>query len=99
MAEDTFLSTILPEQESRRATFLLRARRAAKELAALNGDVTVDEVRAACPPPEGVDPRIMGCVFHERHADGARIWQAVGYVKSARKACHHRPVMRFRRIG
>lgn len=49
--------------------------------------ITIDDVRAECPPPPWADPRVMGAVF--------RGWVAVGYVNSRRRTCHRRPIRLF----
>ena len=67
-----------------------RARDAARNLAAENGEVTINDVRDLCPPPEGADPRIMGSVFLSR--DFVR----VDFRKSGRAACHGRMIGVFR---
>jgi hypothetical protein len=46
-------------------------------------------VRAACPPPSAVDPRVMGAIFNTPE------WQKVGYCNSKRRACHKRPISIF----
>lgn len=88
-----------PEQwaaalEAARADWLSRARALAAEIYATTGaPVSVDDVRARLPLPDGVDTRVMGVVF--RKGD----WVLVDYVKSNRKESHHRPVARFARKG
>ena len=51
--------------------------------------ISIDEVRMACPPPEGADPRVMGGVFNLKQ------WRKTGYRNSWRRACHNRPVALF----
>lgn len=54
--------------------------------------ITINDVRRDGPPiPEGIDPRVCGCVF--RTDD----WIQCGYTASPRKLSHRRPVARFRR--
>lgn len=88
--DDLFETAVLPLFEEHRADWLERARSSAIELAAANEKVTIDDVRDVCPPPEDVDPRVMGAVFRGKH------WECVGYQKSRRKSCHNRPVGVFR---
>jgi len=57
------------------------------------GDITINDVRAVCPPPDDADPRIMGSVFLKR--DFVR----VDYRASARDACHGRTIGVFRLRG
>jgi hypothetical protein len=74
--------------ETHRAAWLAEARRTAFLLYRQAGrPITVDDVRMACPPPAGSDPRVMGAVFTG--------WTAVGYVNSRRRACHGRPIRLF----
>jgi len=79
--------------KSRRAGFISMARKAAVQIASKHPDrlVTIDDVRDKCPPPEGIDPRVMGAVFSERDT-----WEFVSFTRSARRACHHRPIQIFR---
>jgi hypothetical protein len=51
--------------------------------------MTVNDVRAVCPPPPDVDGRVMGSVFKKPD------WVPVGYVKSSRRECHNRPIALF----
>jgi hypothetical protein len=76
--------------EEYRAAWLERAREAARCLGADGRVVTIDDVRAVCPPPEGDDPRVMGAVFRTKH------WECLGYARSARTTCHNRPIGIYR---
>ena len=78
--------------EQTRAEFLQDARQAALRLGKKQINVTIDDVRAVCPPPAGIDPRVMGAVFK------SHLWKPVGHVASARAKCHRRPVALFRLI-
>jgi hypothetical protein len=78
--------------EKHRADFLAQAR------AFLSGheighQLTIDDVRDAVPPPNDIDPRVMGAVFH------GQPWKSVGYRRSRRKTCHKRPITIFERIA
>jgi len=85
-----FEQKILPLFEETRAQWLERARRAAIELAGRKGDITIDDVREVCPPPEGCDPRVMGAVFRPKSD-----WDIVKYRPSERG--HGRAIAVFRR--
>lgn len=87
---DLFAANIQPLFEEHRAEFLETARAVARALAFERGEITIDDVREHCAPPPNVDPRVMGAVF--RTDD----FEAVGYRKSNRSTCHHRPVAVFR---
>jgi len=43
----------------------------------------------ASPPPESIDPRVMGAIFNRSD------WEAVEFVNSHRRTCHKRPIRRF----
>jgi hypothetical protein len=47
-------------------------------------------VRAICPPPDDVDPRVMGAVFKRSE------WELIRHQRSTRSTCHNRPVGVFR---
>lgn len=90
MSLTQFEELVLPLYEENRADWLNRARRAARMLADVNAFVTIDMVRDECPPPDGVDPRVMGAVFTRSE------WENCGYVMGKRKESHGRPVAQFR---
>ncbi len=69
-----------------RQTWMKAARGAARKAALEKGRVTIDDVRAVCPPPPDADPRIMGAVF----AGGEFV--RMGFEASSRAACHGRPI-------
>lgn len=89
-----FEQIVLPLFEEHREDWLDAARMAAVRLGKSQPVVTIDDVREVCPPPPGVDPRVMGAVFWPRD-----VWERVGFVSSKRKACHNRPVAQHRYIG
>lgn len=72
-----------------RAEWLATARDAAFRLyRRLERPITIDDLRAECPPPEWADPRVMGAVFSG--------WTPVGFTNSRRRTCHGRPIRLFR---
>ncbi|PPC84760.1 MAG: hypothetical protein CTY35_00115 [Methylotenera sp.] len=79
-----------------RSLYIAMARKSAIEIASARADrsVTIDDVRELCPPPDDIDPRVMGAIFTEKG-----VWESMGYVKSTRKTCHHRPIQRFQLLG
>ncbi len=82
--------------EIARKEYLVKARGWAKWLSGVRSHsllVTVDEVRKLCPPPDDIDPRVMGAIFNTSD------WEWAGYIKSRRKACHGRPIAQFRYVG
>lgn len=85
-----FEQAVLPLFEVTRANWLAYARETARRLAQHGREVTIDDVRASCPPPSGVDPRVMGAVFNGRD------WECVRYERSSRAACHSRPIGVFK---
>jgi len=70
-----------------REEWLIGARAVAKTIARMRGKVSADDLNEVYPPPKGVDPRIMGSVFSG--------FRCVGYRKSRRAECHHRPIADF----
>lgn len=89
---DSFKQEVLPLFEQGRADWLVKARAAARKIAIERGTVTIDDVRDVCPPPDGVDPRVMGAVLR------APAFEVIKYQKSSRRECHNRPVAVFRLI-
>ena len=84
----------LEQHELSKPEYLARARAAARELLATRESITVNDVRAVCPVPNGMEPRVMGAIF--RTAD----FEATGeFVQSGRKTCHNRSIRRFRLAG
>jgi hypothetical protein len=83
----------MPRADSSPDPWLSHARDAARRLAAEKGEITVNDVRGVCPPPEGADPRIMGSVFLKRE------FERVGFRPSSRDACHGRTIGVFRLRG
>lgn len=88
--ETLFEQQILPLFEEHRADWLRNARNVAFLLGAAGQIVTIDDVRRICPPPDHVDPRVMGAVFERRK------WDYLGATSSIRTTCHKRPVGRWR---
>ena len=88
---DLYEQQILPLQEETHGTWIDKARATARRLARELGAITIDDVREACPPPKGVDPRVLGAVFHPK-----KDWVCVDYRKSWRRECHNRPVAIWR---
>ena len=84
-----FEQSVLRLFEATRAEWLANARDAAYRLASERGCITIDDVRDACPPPEDVDPRVMGAVFRRSE------FQRVAYRQSRRARCHFRTVAVF----
>lgn len=80
--------------EKANPNYLAHARVVAESIAVSgDGTCTVDDVRRVLPPPAPIDGRVMGSLLR------APDWEPVGYEKSARKACHKRPICRFRFVG
>jgi hypothetical protein len=76
--------------ETHRPDYLSEARDVARKLLETRASITINDVRDICPPPRGIDPRVMGAVF--RHKD----FEATGeFVLSNRTTCHNRPIQRF----
>lgn len=87
----SFEAEVLPLFEVTRAAWLAEARAVAHRLGEGGRMVTIDDVRAECPPPAEVDPRVCGAVFVRRE------WARVGFTSSNRRTCHRRPISTFMR--
>jgi hypothetical protein len=85
-----FEQYVLPIFEQHRADWLASARSVARLMGMDGTPITIDMVRAKCPPPRGVDPRVMGAVFKRSE------WENCGYVRGFRTASHARPVALFK---
>jgi hypothetical protein len=92
-ARAVFDERVLPLFELRRGDWIARARDVARSIAAEKGQVTIDDVRAVCPPPDGADPRIMGSVFAKSG------FERIGFTASKRDACHGRMIGVFKLRG
>jgi hypothetical protein len=91
MFASSFEEAVLPLFEEHRGDWLAHARATARHLAA-DRDITIDDVRQLCPPPENIDPRVMGAVF------AGNDWRCLRYVSSHRGVCHKRPIGLFRLV-
>ena len=69
------------------------ARKAAHEIATIKGEVSADDVWAACPPPEGMNRKLMMAAFPRNE------WEKVGHKQSERRECHNRSISVWRRKG
>lgn len=79
---------IIDFEKDKRAAWLQRARHTAYRIVVARGEVCADDIHRYCPlPRNGIDPRIMGAVFH-----GMKFirWQ-----KSERSKCHYRTISVF----
>lgn len=57
------LAAVMETFEETRGDWLTQARAAAKKLLAIHATITIEDVRAVCPPPDDIDPRVMGAVL------------------------------------
>ena len=90
MAEQIDLEDWLALHERTKPDYLARARDAARKLLETQPFVTVNDIRAICPPPPGIDPRVMGAIF--LHRDFAPLGE---HVRSGRSECNNRKIQRF----
>ena len=81
---------VAPRVKTNCMEWLAQARAVARRIARENGTVTIDQVREFCPPPAGVDPRVMGAVMQPRE------FQMIRLTESRRKACHGRHIGVFK---
>ena len=86
-------SEVLPRQEAAHGRWIDKARSVAERLGQSGKGITIDMVRAECPPPIDVDPRVMGSVFQRK------VWENCGYIGGYRQASHGRPVAVFKLRG
>jgi hypothetical protein len=85
-----FAAEIFAAPGKAHAGWIARARAAARRIAAEKGEVTINDVRAVCPPPEDADPRIMGAVLSRNE------YVRTGFAVSQRRDCHGRMIGVFR---
>ncbi len=76
--------------EDSQPSFLAQARSLAITIAQQDGRVTIDDVRARLPLPEGIHPNVFGAVFK------GKLFEPIGYVPSQRKAAHARAIRVYR---
>lgn len=88
------LAGVMRTFEETRGDWLAKARAAAEVLAAQRGEITIEDVRAVCPPPDEVDPRVMGAVLRT-----GRVFQKVGYRTSDRPESTGRQIAIFKLKG
>ncbi len=81
---NVYVQGVLPLQIKAQPELVEKLRAAARTLAAGGREITSDDVHEVCPVPPGVDPRIMGAVFHPRSE-----WQRVGTQPSRRRDANH----------
>jgi hypothetical protein len=81
----------LRTHEETKPDYLWQARSIARRLLKDRDWITVDDIRAICPPPADMHPTVMGAIF--KHADFEHTGE---YVASGRDRCHRRPVGKFR---
>lgn len=77
-----------------RLGYVEAARNVALRLLQAQPTICIDDVRAVLPPPDNVDPRVMGAVFN------SKLFRKVGYTQGqacGREAYHTRPVALFAR--
>lgn len=77
-------------QRSRGAKWLAGAQETARKHCVKHGTATVDDIWDANPPPKNIERRTMGAVFPRSE------FECVGYKRSKRAICHHRPIGIFR---
>jgi len=85
---------VLDDLEMRRRAYIERARRYAVEHARRWGVVSINHVRAGCPPPADVPPAALGAVFRERN-----VWQVVSFCLAEHPAAHARVVRVYKLKG
>lgn len=80
--------------ELAREGYVAAARKVALRLLETRQTVCIDDVRKVLPPPDNVDPRVMGAVFN------SKLFRKVGYRSGSavnRENYHTRPIAVFTR--
>jgi hypothetical protein len=72
--------------ECRHVDFLDQCRQIATDIAKANGQVSINDVRAAIQLPAELHPSVLGAVFRSKK------FTAIGYTEAAHKAAHARAV-------
>lgn len=52
--------------ECAREGYVVAARKVADRIIHAKGNVTIDDIRRELPPPDGVDPRVLGAIFNAK---------------------------------
>lgn len=81
---------VLPLQEAAHGRWIDHARDIALRLGQGGRSLTVDMIRAECPPPADIDPRVMGSIFTRK------LWESCGYIPGGRQESHGRPICVFK---
>ncbi len=82
---DVYVQEVLPLQEREHPELARRLREVAQRLAREKGEITSDDIHAAHPIPQGIDPRIMGAAFTPK-----KLWLRTGQQQSKRRENHGR---------
>ena len=84
------LDLVMERLEEVRAAYLEQARFAADQLYhSGKKEITINDVREVCPPPDSIDPRALGAVFKGKEGK----WRVIRYEPS--KRAHMRPIAVF----
>lgn len=88
------LDRLLDNMAAARSEYYVRAHAWAVAHCRARGSVTADDLHAGCPPPEGVDGRIIGAILRPP------VFRPVAYEQSVRRAVNHgRTVRRFQLVS
>ena len=91
MDPSDYAAAVLPDQVKAHGDWIEKARKAARDLASVRGEISSDDIWDIAPPPAGADPRVLGVIFSDR-----TLWEKTRYVKSERKVNHGRPIAVWR---
>ncbi len=78
------------ETKEARQAWVRQGRQVAELIAAKEGKVTSDDVRAVHPVPDGWDPRILGAIFNAKRRGFPFV--KIGYTQTKYKQAHARPI-------
>ena len=80
---------VLDRLEIVRSEYVEKARSWAVAYCKQRGSVTTDDLHKFCPPPAGIDPRVLGAIMRPP------VFRATEFINSRRPEAHHRPIRRF----
>jgi hypothetical protein len=80
--------------ETRRATYIVKARRAFLQRLLECGQCTIDDIRADVPLPDSVSPMLFGCTPTPFARNG--VVERIGFKSALRSKAHARPVSLWR---
>ena len=87
------LEQLLDNMAAARAAYVINARTFAAFWCRNHGSVTADDLHAHCPPPPGMDGRILGCVLRRP------TFMPIDFQPSVRRQTNHGRMIRRFQLG